>query len=40
MDIEPTKHVNGRLWPPGVSGNPNASLLFFNVEAAKTEENL
>ena len=23
MALEPTKHVNGRLWPPGVSGNPN-----------------
>jgi hypothetical protein len=23
MDAAPTKHVNGRLWPPGVSGNPN-----------------
>jgi hypothetical protein len=21
--LEPTKHVNGRMWPPGVSGNPN-----------------
>src|SRR5262249_7089105 len=20
---EPTKHVNGRMWPAGVSGNPN-----------------
>ena len=23
MPLEPTKHVNGRMWPPGVSGNPN-----------------
>jgi hypothetical protein len=23
MALEPTKHVNGRMWPPGVSGNPN-----------------
>ena len=23
MSLEPTKHVNGRMWPPGVSGNPN-----------------
>jgi hypothetical protein len=23
MDIEPTKHVNGRMSPPGVWGNPN-----------------
>ena len=23
MAIEPSKHVNGRMWPPGVSGNPN-----------------
>ena len=23
MALEPTKHVNGRMWPPGFSGNPN-----------------
>jgi hypothetical protein len=23
MALEPTKHVNGRMWPPGISGNPN-----------------
>jgi hypothetical protein len=23
MAFEPSKHVNGRMWPPGVSGNPN-----------------
>ena len=23
MAVEPSKHVNGRMWPPGVSGNPN-----------------
>ena len=23
MPLEPTKCVNGRMWPPGVSGNPN-----------------
>ena len=23
MPFEPTKHVNGRMWPPGVSDNPN-----------------
>jgi hypothetical protein len=23
MALEPTKHLNGRMWPPGVSGNPN-----------------
>ena len=23
MPLEPTKHVNGRMWPPGISGNPN-----------------
>jgi hypothetical protein len=23
MPLEPTKHVNGRMWPPGQSGNPN-----------------
>jgi hypothetical protein len=23
MVFEPSKHVNGRMWPPGVSGNPN-----------------
>jgi hypothetical protein len=23
MDLEPVKRVNGRMWPPGVSGNPN-----------------
>src|SRR5215469_5311155 len=23
MTLEPIKHVNGRMWPPGVSGNPN-----------------
>src|SRR5262245_23281214 len=22
MALEPTKHVNGRMWPPGVSGKP------------------
>jgi hypothetical protein len=21
MPLEPTKHVNGRMWPPGVSGS-------------------
>jgi len=23
MALEPTKHVNGRIWQPGQSGNPN-----------------
>jgi hypothetical protein len=23
MALEPTKPVNGRMWPPGISGNPN-----------------
>ena len=23
MALEPSQHVNGRMWPPGVSGNPN-----------------
>ena len=23
MALEPTKHVSGRMWPPGQSGNPN-----------------
>ena len=23
MALEPTKHGNGRMWPSGVSGNPN-----------------
>src|ERR1700734_3564023 len=23
MAFKPSKHVNGRMWPPGVSGNPN-----------------
>ena len=23
MALEPSKHVNGRMWSPGVSGNPN-----------------
>ena len=23
MALEPIKHVNGRMWPPGISGNPN-----------------
>ena len=23
MPLEPTKHVNGRMWPADVSGNPN-----------------
>ena len=27
MATEPTKHVNGRMWPPGVSGNPNGRPL-------------
>ena len=25
MAFEPSKHVNGRMWPPGVSGNPNGN---------------
>ena len=28
MALEPTKHVNGRMWPPGVSGNPNGRPVF------------
>ena len=27
MALEPSKHVNGRMWPPGVSGNPNGRPL-------------
>jgi hypothetical protein len=27
MPLEPTKHVNGRMWPPGVWGNPTADRL-------------
>ncbi len=27
MDAAPTKHVNGRLWQPGQSGNPNGRPL-------------
>ena len=27
MAFEPSKHVNGRMWPPGVSGNPNGRPL-------------
>ena len=23
MALEPTKHLNGRMWQPGQSGNPN-----------------
>jgi hypothetical protein len=23
MALEPNKHVNGRMWQPGQSGNPN-----------------
>ena len=23
MRLQPTKHVNGRMWQPGQSGNPN-----------------
>jgi hypothetical protein len=23
MALDPTKHVNGRMWQPGQSGNPN-----------------
>jgi hypothetical protein len=23
MPLKPTKYVNGRMWPPGQSGNPN-----------------
>src|SRR5215468_6480096 len=23
MALEPSKHVNGRMWQPGISGNPN-----------------
>jgi hypothetical protein len=23
MALEPSKHVNGRMWPSGISGNPN-----------------
>jgi len=28
MALEPTKHVNGRMWPPGVSGNPNGKTCW------------
>jgi hypothetical protein len=27
MALEPTKHVNGRMWQPGQSGNPNGRPL-------------
>jgi hypothetical protein len=27
MRLEPTKQVNGRMWPPGQSGNPNGRLV-------------
>jgi hypothetical protein len=27
MAFEPSKHVNGRMWPPGVSGNPDGRPL-------------
>ena len=27
MDAAPTKHVNGRMWQPGQSGNPNGRPL-------------
>jgi len=27
MPLEPTKHVNGRMWQPGQSGNPNGRPL-------------
>ena len=26
MPLEPTRHVNGRMWQPGQSGNPNGRL--------------
>jgi hypothetical protein len=27
MPLEPTKYVNGRMWQPGQSGNPNGRPL-------------
>ena len=39
MALEPSKHVNGRMWPPGVSGNPNGrpvgSRTVFSQEFLK-----
>ena len=35
MAFEPSKHVNGRMWPPGVSGNPMADLLVVAPYSAK-----
>jgi hypothetical protein len=27
MSLWPIKHVNGRMWQPGQSGNPNGRLV-------------
>ena len=31
MALEPTKHLNGRMWPPGVSGQPEWQTCRFEV---------
>ena len=33
MPLEPTKHVNGRMWPPGVSGNPNGRWPWRTIRS-------
>ena len=33
MAVEPSKHVNGRMWPPGVSGNPNGRPVGSRTNA-------
>ena len=41
MPLEPTKHVNGRMWPPGVSGNPNGrpvGRLHYLLQSGSGEE--
>ena len=44
MPLEPTKHVNGRMWPAGVSGNPNGrpvgSRRHFRMASEKTGRGL
>ena len=34
MAFEPSKHVNGRMWPPGVSGNPNGRPVGSRTRGA------
>jgi hypothetical protein len=33
MRLEPTKHLNGRMWQPGQSGNLNGGLVAARYSA-------